>query len=332
VRILLLLLESSKGCERIDPRTIQERPLGWTECAGWPDRTGRPGWDHRALELSRLIAGAGHDVTVLGNVVPCEHDGVRHVDAAGFLPMPDRVIGVEHTPRQWRWPCPRILWTDRLDHDGEEEVLDGVSALVVPSKHHREVLSGRGRLARRLYVIPPKLDIIGDGPTRDRLVYASSPDDGLVRLLRIWPEPFRSMSWMSSQRFVELTRASDLLVCFGSGPTTLRAVRSDVPVVVWSPLNEGTPDLGSNESLVEWKAGLVDRLLSDAPPAAIYSVLRQGLDDPIVRRARLAAASDPRDGAAEAVAFIQRLVERRRKRSPTGEPVPSLVDAARIGQ
>ena len=197
-----IIIWTGDAWETWGPHSIIEGGIGGSETAVI----------HMATQLARM----GHDVTVAGQVVPGKVDGVTYVEGLAWKAFPVRMVecDVFISSRDWsivREIIPqaalKILWMHdlHLGEDTEEHMLDYDHIFVLSNYALQYALSCYPHVPRSKYVvtrngIDPSL-FLQPGETLDHLeyvrlppksgckvIYSSSYDRGLDRLLTFWPK------------------------------------------------------------------------------------------------------------------------------------------------
>ena len=159
--------------------------------------------------LARHLARLGDEVDVFGPIphplLPDEeiHDGVGYWPREHLRKLdPGATVIVSRAPVMGRQieeamggKLDKILWLQDTHYDDlDEDTAADYRAIVCVSKWHQELIqTSIPKHADRVKVIPNFLlaeHFQGTPPSRSRtkFVYASSPDRGLLTLLRMWPE------------------------------------------------------------------------------------------------------------------------------------------------
>lgn len=184
--------------------------------------TGIGGREGTLLRLSREWARSGHEVDNYVNLsLPTEHDervdgGPEDDDTVGVhrymdVGMAADVLANRRYDAVVAWECPEVFRPKRIQevqrvrvaeyqvaHTEYGAPLDACSAIFTLSPWHSEFVlhDNPGLDARKLHAIPNGVDLMTypEGPKRwqpgmadPRFFYSSSPDRGLVHLLRMWP-------------------------------------------------------------------------------------------------------------------------------------------------
>ena len=163
-------------------------------------KTGIGGSETAAIHMSAELARWGHEVSVIGQVTPCEWEGVRFCDYRLFGPgtigcdvfVASRYLDTIHKLK----PDAKLtaLWCHDIhvgdDYQGLMRQYDMVLCLStwsrkVLSTYYNDVPRDKFILTRngidtRLFLREPK-------KTRCKAIYSSSPDRGLDHLLNYWP-------------------------------------------------------------------------------------------------------------------------------------------------
>jgi glycosyltransferase involved in cell wall biosynthesis len=164
-------------------------------------RTGIGGSEIAAIHMSAELARWGHEVAVIGQVTPCEWEGVKFCDWRMFGPgtigcdvfISSRQLDAVHKLK----PDAKLtaLWCHDIhvgdDWQGLMSRYDMVLCLSgwarkVLSSYYRDVPKEKFVLTRngidvRLFLREPK-------KTGCKIIYSSSPDRGLDHLLAYWPK------------------------------------------------------------------------------------------------------------------------------------------------
>ena len=171
------------------------------------------GSETAAIRMATELARMGHDVTVAGQVVPGKVDGVTYVEGLGWKGYPCGMVecDVFISSRDWnivREICPKaklkILWMHDLHmgEDSEEAMLEYDRIFVLSKYALQYALGCYAHVPRDKYIvtrngIDPAL-FLRPGDTLEypghvekkgcKVIYSSSYDRGLDRLLTFWPK------------------------------------------------------------------------------------------------------------------------------------------------
>jgi glycosyltransferase involved in cell wall biosynthesis len=169
--------------------------------------TGMGASEETIVYLARRLSAGGEDVSVYGPVpedLPCVseevHAGVGYFTRAKVGAAAPGTLIVSRSPSAGRMVDPnaihdRILWLqDTIYPDLNEGTARDYRKIVALTEWHRNLIGEQvGKEKHRLEIIPNFLlkdHFKQEGaPPREphHFVYASSPDRGLIRLLKIWP-------------------------------------------------------------------------------------------------------------------------------------------------
>lgn len=169
----------------------------WTALT--PAQTGIGGSETAVVEVTRRMARVGWRVTVYGRPEELEgwYDGVGYVDAKRWRvenPVdlligwrnPALPAGASPSARKWLWLHDLHSGPRSPDQFAQWEAVYGVSRF-----HADYLVRQYPTLAGKVGVFPNGIDLArfqGELPRqRYKCVYTSSPDRGLLNLLRIWP-------------------------------------------------------------------------------------------------------------------------------------------------
>ena len=164
-------------------------------------KTGLGGSEIAAIHMSSELARWGHEVAVLGQVSPCEWEGVKFHDYRMFGPgtigcdvfISSRTLGAVHKLK----PDAKItaLWCHDIhvgdDYQGLMRRYDMVLCLSewakkVLSNYYNDVPKDKFVLTRN--GIDPRLFLREPKKEGCKAIYSSSPDRGLDHLLNYWPK------------------------------------------------------------------------------------------------------------------------------------------------
>jgi glycosyltransferase involved in cell wall biosynthesis len=162
------------------------------------------GSETAAIHMAAELARAGHEVEVIGQVIPCLRDGVEYLDyrpylSAGAAPIECDVIVISRHLEALRILRPRAqlscLWVHDIhvgdDWQGLMKKYDIVWCL---SEYSRKFLCNyypeapRDKFVLTRNAIDPRLFLREPKKEGCKIVYSSSPDRGLDRLLDYWPD------------------------------------------------------------------------------------------------------------------------------------------------
>ena len=164
-------------------------------------KTGLGGSEIAAIHMSSELARWGHEVAVIGQVSPCEWEGVKFHDYRMFGPgtigcdvfISSRTLGAVHKLK----PDAKItaLWCHDIhvgdDYQGLMRRYDMVLCLSgwakkVLSNYYNDVPKDKFVLTRN--GIDPRLFLREPKKEGCKAIYSSSPDRGLNHLLNYWPK------------------------------------------------------------------------------------------------------------------------------------------------
>ncbi len=205
----LHLVASSRPNDSIGPINFFVPSALWDWNASKVIETGMGASEETVVYLARRLATEDLDarVTVYGPVpedLPCVseevRDGVAYFTRAKVADAEPGTLIVSRSPASGRLVDPqgyqdRILWLqDTVYPDLNADTARDYRAIVTLSKWHKEVIAEQVKgEEHRLTVIPNF--ILAEhfklpGPERlpHHFIYASSPDRGLIRLLKLWPK------------------------------------------------------------------------------------------------------------------------------------------------
>ena len=153
----------------------------------WPLTPGRMmgGRERLGLRLARGFAASGHQVTLRGAGWSGTLDGVETISVGTSPPRSDVCVCIDaERPPDVR--CARsIAWSHAAQWPCH---LDGWDRVVAVSRYHADILRLHLGSEAPIDAIPAGCDLPPpSNRTRDRFLYASSPDRGLHRLLEMWP-------------------------------------------------------------------------------------------------------------------------------------------------
>ena len=170
--------------------------------------TGMGASEETIVYLARRFAKYDYNrVQVFGPVpedLPCVseevNDSVAYFTRAKIADAMPGTLIVSRSPSSGKLVDPkgehdRILWLqDTIYPDLNEETARDYRAIVVLSQWHSQVIAEQvGKEAHRITIIPNFIleehFTLEGAPKREphHFIYASSPDRGLIRLLKIWP-------------------------------------------------------------------------------------------------------------------------------------------------
>lgn len=205
------------------------------EIAPWcrplvPDGSIRSGTEDMAIRAAVACATLGHDVTFQGGGWRGEHGGVSFLLDDDEAPASDLLLCVKGRAPQTAARA-RIFYS----HGIEQPEHGGWSAIVAVSAYHAELLRRRFPEERVVVITAGSTPPPAAGTaSRDRFLYASSPDRGLHHLLRMWPAMWsefgRPLSITYDLRAV-LRRTAHLPGRFGDRMRDI-AARIDQPGIV----------------------------------------------------------------------------------------------------
>jgi glycosyltransferase involved in cell wall biosynthesis len=176
--------------------SIGQRPFDFDDLYG--DPRGLTGSELSCLEYAKAMAVRGHAVTLLVGQETAE----RELDGVAIRQLDDPQI-VKHCDVVYAWNEPNLLRevppgplravNQQLNdfgycHPGWEEWADLVTS---PSAHHLEFLRKQAPGVRAWEVVPNGCDpgqYRTDRREPGRVIWASSADRGLHRLLEMWPD------------------------------------------------------------------------------------------------------------------------------------------------
>lgn len=202
------------------------------------------GSETAAIRLAEQLAVLGHSVTIIGQVIPQTHLGVVYEDQAPYLTR-DKFIDCDVFVSSRELAALRILqprcgasvlwchdltvgedWRDEMPAYGAIFCLSAWARKVMintyPHVDRGKFLLTRNGIATDLFLRPGE-DLEHIRPvekTGQKLIYSSSPDRGLTKVLDLWPEIRRRHSeaelhvyygFENWQKAAELHRDSSLL-------------------------------------------------------------------------------------------------------------------------
>lgn len=161
--------------------------------------TGIGGSETAAIRVATELARRGHAVEVVGQVTPCEHEGVRYVDYVKYPRIECDVFVSSRFPQALRLIKPNtklsVLWCHDIhmgdDHQGLVRGHDLVLCLsnwakktlraFYPEVPEDKIAVTRNGIEPNLYQTEPRKE-------GWKVIYSSSPDRGLDLLLAYWPK------------------------------------------------------------------------------------------------------------------------------------------------
>ena len=163
--------------------------------------TGLGGSETAAIHMASELALWGHDVEIIGQVTPCEYNGVKFKNHLLCMnsPIECDVWISSRDPSVFRMLKPKaklsVLWCHDIhmgdDYQGLVRQHDIVLCL---SNWHRKILSTYySDVPKEKFVvtrngIDPKLFLREPKKNECKIIYSSSPDRGLDHLLCYWPK------------------------------------------------------------------------------------------------------------------------------------------------
>ncbi len=219
-----LVFDSGDGYEHQHPQKIEivipMTPVPFDAVS--PEHGFLGGSEEAVVRLARALSNAGHEVVVYAPEK--RRDGARMIGWDGVLwrsadefdagAPRDKNVGVVF------WRCPhqvaqykaytkvrgddfsykKFLWTHDAVYNATTEQYEAVDKILTLSEHHNKTLEADGAPKERFLYFPNGIDApdfpeLDDGGVIDtieskrdshKVIYASSPDRGLARLLNIW--------------------------------------------------------------------------------------------------------------------------------------------------
>lgn len=257
-----------------DPRT----PIASIECAWFPWVTGDPS-HFRSIDL----------------FLPCLPPGVFRAglrDAGGPFSFPAE-IAKRIQPTGFLFPHATVDPGQREDIRRSHGISPELRVILVMQGTD----AGQGCLQQEDLV--GGTDLLREEISDLRVMVTAGPEVDL-------PDHIVQLPWLQPERFHSLVGAVDLLLSTSLGTTVQRAVRSNVPTVVWPrAAPPGLPPLGAWEAEALERAGLVGRIPEHPSPLTVYSALKSALTDHILHREWARVSDDPAEGAEYAVRLIE---------------------------